>query len=92
MNADTAVDNFLSFDIDEDATVYVAYETLDSMFHSTIPAWLKDFAKEDGQIVAQYRYYNVFSKTFKKGKIVCRRQRQKLMALEQTIYYGKKIP
>ncbi|MEP6684357.1 MAG: Ig-like domain-containing protein [Parafilimonas sp.] len=68
-DADTSVNNFLNFNIDEDATVYVAYETLDSNFHSTIPAWLKDFKKEDGQIVAQYRYYNVYSKPFSKGKV-----------------------
>jgi len=67
---DTAVDNFLSFDIDEDATVYVAYETLDSNFHSTIPSWLQDFKNEKGQIAAQYRYYNVYSKNFSKGKVV----------------------
>lgn len=68
--ADTNINNFLSFDIDENATIYVAYETLDSNFHSTIPAWLKDFKKESGQIVAQYRYYNVYSKSYPKGKIV----------------------
>jgi len=69
-HAETAASNFLNFDIDEDATVYVAYEMLDSNFHSTIPAWLNDFQKEPGQIVAQYRYYNVYSKTCKKGKVV----------------------
>jgi hypothetical protein len=68
-DADTSTNNFLNFDIDEVSTVYVAYETLDSNFHSTIPVWLKDFKKEDGQIVAQYRYYNVYSKPFFKGKV-----------------------
>jgi hypothetical protein len=67
---DTAVENFLSFDIDEDATIYVAYETLDSNYHSTIPVWLNIFEKEKGQIVAQYRYYDVYSKKFTKGKVV----------------------
>jgi len=67
---DTAVENFLSFDIDEDATVYVAYETLDSNYHSTIPVWLNIFNKEKGQIAAQYRYYNVYSKSFPRGKVV----------------------
>lgn len=66
---DTAADNFLSFTTDEDAIVYVAYETLDSNYHSTIPAWLNDFKKEEGQIVAQYRYYNVYSKSFPAGKV-----------------------
>lgn len=68
--ADTLVNDFLNFNIDEDAIVYVAYETLDSNFHSTIPAWLQDFKKEKGQIAAQYRYYNVYSKKFLKGKVV----------------------
>ena len=62
--------NFLSFHTDEDVTVYVAYEVLDNKFTSTIPAWLSTFKKEEGQIVAQYRYFNVYSKSFKKGKIV----------------------
>lgn len=66
---DTAADNFLSFITDEGAIVYVAYETLDSNYHSTIPAWLNDYQKEDGQIAAQYRYYNVYSKSFPAGKI-----------------------
>lgn len=68
-DADKSAKNFLNFNIDEDATVYIAYETLDSNFHSTIPAWLKDFKKESGQIVAQYRYYDVYSKPFLKGKV-----------------------
>lgn len=67
--ADTLVNDFLNFNIDEDAIVYVAYETLDSNFHSTIPAWLQDFKKEKGQIAAQYRYYDVYSKKFLKGKV-----------------------
>lgn len=69
-DADTSVNKFLSFNIDEDAIVYVAYETLDSNFHSTIPEWLKDLKKEPGQIVAQYRYYDVYSKSYPKGKVV----------------------
>jgi hypothetical protein len=68
-DADTSANNFLNFDIDEDAIIYVAYETLDSNFHSTIPAWLKDFKQEDGQIAAQYRYYNIYSKSFSKGRV-----------------------
>ncbi|MFT4155004.1 Ig-like domain-containing protein [Parafilimonas sp.] len=67
---DTSADNFLSFNIDNDATVYVAYETLNANYHSTLPDWLNDFEKEDGQIVAQYRYYNVYSKSFPAGKVV----------------------
>jgi hypothetical protein len=67
---DTSINNFLNFNLDEDAMVYVAYETLDSNFHSTIPVWLEDFKKEPGQIVAQYRYYDVYSKSYRKGKVV----------------------
>jgi hypothetical protein len=69
-DADQPGAGFLSFDIDEDAMVYVAYETLDSNFHSTIPAWLTTFTRQPGQIVAQYRYFNVYSKAFPKGRAV----------------------
>lgn len=69
-DADTSVVNFLSFNADEPAVIYVAYEKLDHLFSSTVPAWLNDFKKEPGQIVAQYRYYDVYSKKFPKGKIV----------------------
>jgi dienelactone hydrolase len=68
-DVDTSVNNFLSFSVDEDAIIYIAYETMDSLFHSTVPSWLKDFKKENRQIVAQYRYYDVYSKEFPKGKI-----------------------
>jgi pimeloyl-ACP methyl ester carboxylesterase len=60
---------FLNFRIDEDALVYVAYEKTDRLFHSSIPAWLKDFKKEDGELVAQYRYFAVYSKLFPKGLV-----------------------
>lgn len=69
-DANKSDENFLSFDIDENAIVYIAYETLDSNFHSTMPAWLKTFKKEDGQISAQYRYFNIYSKIYPKGKVV----------------------
>jgi dienelactone hydrolase len=69
-DANQSSDDFLHFEIDEDATVYVAYETLDSNFHSTVPAWLGTFTKEQGQIVAQYRYFNVYGKAFPKGSVV----------------------
>ncbi|MEP7142381.1 MAG: putative Ig domain-containing protein [Ferruginibacter sp.] len=63
-------DGFLSFDIDENAMVYVAYEILDNLKHSTIPKWLRTFKKEPGKIVAQYRYFNVYSKRFAKGSVL----------------------
>ena len=68
-DANKTGDDFLSFNIDEDAVIYVGYEKLDNLKHSTIPEWLKEFKKEDGEIVAQYRYFNVYSKSFAKGKV-----------------------
>ncbi|MFH0759223.1 MAG: hypothetical protein V2B15_18185 [Bacteroidota bacterium] len=63
-------EDMLSFTVDEDVTLYVAYETKDRLFQSTIPGWLKNFRKEDGdQIVAQYFYFNVYSKQFPAGRI-----------------------
>jgi beta-glucanase (GH16 family) len=67
--AATAAD-FLSFEIDEDAVIYVAYEKFDRQLHSTIPAWLKGWKKERGEIAAQYRYFNVYSKPFPRGKVI----------------------
>jgi hypothetical protein len=67
--AEVAAD-FLSFDIDADAIVYVAYEKFDLQMRSTIPAWLKSWKKEPGEIAAQYRYFDVYSKKFLKGKVV----------------------
>jgi hypothetical protein len=49
-DANKTGDDFLSFDIDENAVIYVAYEKLDNLKHLTIPAWLKEFKKEDGEI------------------------------------------
>jgi predicted esterase len=63
----TANPHYLQFECDEDVTVYVAYEKLDKVFTSSIPDWLKDFRKEDGQVVTQYYYYDVYSKDFPKG-------------------------
>jgi poly(3-hydroxybutyrate) depolymerase len=63
--------DLLAFTVDEDAIVYVAYERLDHLFASTIPEWLKDFKKEAGdQIVAQYHYFDVYSKRFQAGEII----------------------
>lgn len=62
--------NYLSFDVDEDATVYVAYERKDHLFTSSIPVWLKEWKKvPSSQIVAQYFYYDVYAKDFPKGRI-----------------------
>jgi dienelactone hydrolase len=63
-------EELLSFTVDEEVTVYVAYETKDRLYRSTIPGWLKDFRKEEGgQIVAQYFYFDVYSKPFPAGRI-----------------------
>lgn len=62
--------DILSFDVDEDVIVYVAYEKLDNLFTSTIPDWLKEYKKVDqDQIVAQYHYFDVYKKSFPKGRI-----------------------
>ena len=62
--------DFLSFEVDEDVIVYIAYEKCDHLYSSTVPDWLKDFKKEEsGQIVAQYFYFDVYSKSFPEGKI-----------------------
>ena len=66
-----ATDDYMSFDIDQDADVLVAYEKLDYLDSSSIPDWLNDFKKDQkSEIVAQYRYYDVYSKPFKKGSIL----------------------
>ncbi len=63
--------NYLSFDIDEDARVYVAYEKKDHLSASTIPQWLQKWHKEPAQqIVAQYFYYDIYYKDFPKGKVI----------------------
>lgn len=68
-DADTSLNDFLLFNIDEDAIVYIAYEKLDYTMHSTVPPWLNDFTKETGEIIAQYRYFDVYSRKYKKGKV-----------------------
>lgn len=59
---------YMSFETDEPVTVYVAYETLNNP-KSSIPPWLKSFRREKEEIVAQYFYYQVYSKDFPAGKI-----------------------
>jgi hypothetical protein len=44
---------------------------MDNLFTSTIPAWLEEYKKEtDGQITAQYHYFDVYSKAFPAGQVV----------------------
>jgi dienelactone hydrolase len=62
---------YLQFEVDEDVTVYIAYEKLGHPFPSRIPEWLKSYRKEtEEQIVAQYFYYDVYAKDFPKGVIM----------------------
>ena len=62
--------DYLSFDVDEDVTVYIAYEKKDNLLTSTIPAWLQTFEKDEtNEIAAQYYYYDVYHKNFPKGTI-----------------------
>ena len=61
---------YMEFITDKPVTVYVAYEKLSNEFQSTIPTWLNEFSKEQGEIVAQYFYYEVYSKQFPAGKVV----------------------
>ena len=69
-DANKSADQFLAFHVDEDVVVYIAYEKLDSLFHSTVPAWLTSYKKENIEVAAQYRYYEVYSRKFPKGTIV----------------------
>ena len=66
---DSSDADFLSFDVDQDVIIYIAYEKCEHLYESTIPDWLKEFKKEPGQIEAQYFYFDVYSKSFPKGKI-----------------------
>lgn len=62
--------HYMTFEVDEEVTVYIAYERLNNLYTSTIPAWLKEYRKEDSeQVIAQYFYYDVYSKDFPKGLI-----------------------
>jgi len=64
-------DNCISFNVDAPVTVYIAYPVRDNLFTSTIPSWLSGYTKENnGQITAQYFYYNVYTKDFPAGNIV----------------------
>lgn len=62
-------DDYLSFVVDRDAVVYVGYEKYDNRYSSTIPDWLKSWKKTGREVIAQYRYFDVYEKSFPKGKI-----------------------
>ena len=61
---------YMTFTVSEPVEVLVGYEVKDNMHSSGIPAWLKDFKRiEETEIVAQIRYYGIFSKKYPKGEI-----------------------
>jgi predicted esterase len=62
-------EDYLSFVASNEATVFIGYEKMDNLFTSTIPAWLQSWEKADGEITAQYRYFDVYKKSFPPGKI-----------------------
>jgi len=66
---DSSDSDFLTFDVDEDVLVTIAYEKCDHLYESTVPDWLNDFKKEPGQIEAQYFYFDMYIKPFQKGRI-----------------------
>ena len=67
---DSSDADYLSFDVDEDVIVYIAYEKCDHLYSSSIPDWLKDYTKENSrQIVTEYFYFDMYSKSFPKGRI-----------------------
>ncbi len=61
--------HYLEFSVDQPVTVYVAYEKMTNLFKSTTPSWLQEFRREKDEIIAQYYYYDVFSKDFPAGRI-----------------------
>lgn len=69
-DADTVLTDFLTFNTDENVIVYVAYEKFNRSKKSTIPGWLNSFTKQTGEIVAQYRYFDIYMKKYSRGKIV----------------------
>jgi poly(3-hydroxybutyrate) depolymerase len=63
--------DYLSFETDQDAIVYIGYEKKDRLMSSAVPAWLKDFTHQPApQVVAQYFYFDIYGKKFPKGKII----------------------
>lgn len=70
-NRNYSGDSALILTVDEDVSLYIAYEALDNLYSSTIPEWLGSFTKEDnGQITAQYFYYDVYTKDYPAGEII----------------------
>lgn len=62
--------SYLSFEVDEAARVYIAYEKKDNLFASAIPVWLKSWQRSPSmQIVTQYFYYDIYYRAFPKGTV-----------------------
>lgn len=66
-----ATDEGLSFQVDEDIDLYVAYEVQNMKNQSTFPDWLKaDYELiEETEIEVQVRYYQVFHREADAGRI-----------------------
>lgn len=63
----SAADNFLAFELSQEATLYIAYDQR----QSERPAWLSDWRVTGEQIVNNHSVvYTVLSKTYAKGRVV----------------------
>ncbi|UCD02612.1 MAG: fibronectin type III domain-containing protein [Candidatus Aenigmatarchaeota archaeon] len=57
-------DNFLTFDVNKDVTVYVGYASI-----SPIPAWLNTWTEENQQVTTTILNYDLYSKNYSAGQI-----------------------
>ena len=63
-------EDYLSFMVNDDVTIFIGYEKFDNLFTSAIPEWLQSWEKVgNDEIVAQYRYFDVYKKSFSRGEI-----------------------
>lgn len=61
---------YLSFSVDTEVDLYLAYETFGHEKTSTVPDWLSDFKQlPDREIEAQYRYFDVYHRRYPEGTI-----------------------
>src|SRR5690606_6428764 len=64
-----ASETYMTFNVDQPVEVMVAYEKFDHTRQTTKPEWLNDFRKLPGEIRAQLKYFDVYSKNFPAGRI-----------------------
>jgi hypothetical protein len=70
LDANSSFTEYMNFEVSENAIVRVAYEKMDCTLTTTVPSWLNGYTKDNThEIVAQYRYFDVYSKNFPKGAI-----------------------